>query len=327
MTKTTGENVTLGFFVAAGVVLLVVSLYVIGKNQSMFGSTFHLRAQFRNVNGLMAGNNIRFSGIQAGTVNKITVIADTTIEVDLLIEDEMKKFIKKNSLVSIGNEGLMGNKVINITPSGYPGQEVQSGDMLTTESAVGTDKIMSSLSATGNNIEELSGSLIRTVQRINESKLLWQILDDTTLSAGLRSTVSNLRMATVNINKLSAELSGIVSETKAGKGVAGAVLTDERMATDLKQAISNLNAASGETMEVLKKLDSVVAVTHSGISEGKGLVHAALEDPEMVSKVKSSLDHIEKGTASFELTMEALKHNFLTRGYIRKQEKKKQQAR
>ncbi len=323
MAKKAGENIMLGFFVAAGIAVLVVSLYLIGKNQSMFGDTFHVRARFRNVNGLMAGNNIRFSGIQAGTVNKITVINDTTIEVDLLLEEKMRPFVKQNSMVSIGNEGLMGNKVVNIIPSPFPGSLVGQGDLLVTAPAANTDDMMNTLSASNNNLEVISGGLVTTVARINESRVLWRILNDTTLSEGLIVSMNNLRLATANINNLAVELAAVARDVRGGKGAAGAVIADDAVARQLKESISNINTASKDAVGVLKELDSIARVAKDGISSGKGVVHAMLEDPAMVSKVNASLGNIEKGTAAFEQSMEALKHNFLTRGYFRKQEKKK----
>ena len=103
------SNVKLGFFVIAGLLFLILLLYMIGRNESMFGDYFRLKARFHNVQGLNSGNNIRFSGIQVGTVKKVKILNDTLIEVDLLIESKMKNYIHKNAIVSITTDGLMGN--------------------------------------------------------------------------------------------------------------------------------------------------------------------------------------------------------------------------
>lgn len=327
MAHKTADNTKLGLLVTAGVVILVVSLYLIGKNQSLFGSTFHLRARFANVNGLMAGNNIRYSGIQAGTVNKITIINDTTIEVDLLIEDEMKPFIRKNALVSIGNEGLMGNKVINITPSRFPADPVDEGALLITKSQIGTDDMLNTLSSTNDNVEIISGNLITTVNRINESKALWRILNDTTLSDGLRLSMHNLQIATENINEMSVSLLALIKDAKNGNGAVGAIIANDTVTQNLKSAVANINAASKESVEVLAKLDSIASVTHRSIDNGNGIVHALLKDPSMVKSVNTSLSNVERGTAAFEESMKALKNNFLFRGYFRKLDKLKNKAR
>ena len=89
---------------------------MIGKNRNLFGATYVLKARFENVQGLVAGNNVRFSGIQAGTVKKVKILNDTVIEVTMIIETKMKTIIRKNAIASIGTDGLVGNKVVNIIP-------------------------------------------------------------------------------------------------------------------------------------------------------------------------------------------------------------------
>jgi len=98
------NNIVLGIFVISGAVVLVFALYMIGRNQSFFGSNYLVKTRFRNVSGLMPGNNVRFSGIQCGTVKSINIINDTTIEVALLINSQTSKYSRTNAQVSIGND-------------------------------------------------------------------------------------------------------------------------------------------------------------------------------------------------------------------------------
>ena len=85
-----------------------------GSKQNLFGSTFSISANFYNVNGLMQGNNVRYAGIDVGTVESITIINDTSVKVVMVIEKKIQPYIKKNALASIGTDGLMGNKLVNI---------------------------------------------------------------------------------------------------------------------------------------------------------------------------------------------------------------------
>ena len=113
----TVNNLKLGAFVIAGLLFLIVMLYMVGRDQSLFGATFVIKARFENVQGLVYGNNVRFGGIQVGTVKKIDILADTVIEVVMIVDQKMKQFIHSNAIASIGTDGLMGNKVISISPS------------------------------------------------------------------------------------------------------------------------------------------------------------------------------------------------------------------
>ena len=90
MNTATFNNGKLGLFVLAGSLLLIFLLYMIGKNKFMFGSNFILKARFENVQGLKSGNNIRFNGIEIGTVKSISIINDTCIEVNMIIGKKLK---------------------------------------------------------------------------------------------------------------------------------------------------------------------------------------------------------------------------------------------
>jgi phospholipid/cholesterol/gamma-HCH transport system substrate-binding protein len=108
------RNLKLGIFTMGGLLFIVFMLYMIGSSRNMFSSNFEISARFRSVNGLMAGNNVRLSGIDVGTIRRIDFINDTSVQVVMVIEKKVRPFIKKNSLASVGTDGLIGSKLINI---------------------------------------------------------------------------------------------------------------------------------------------------------------------------------------------------------------------
>src|ERR1700749_1440628 len=102
----------LGLFAIAALVLAVGAIYYIGKEKNKFGSVLHISAQFSSVSGLKQGSNVRLGGIDVGTVNGIELTTDTTVEVDMIIQRKVQRFIKKDAKASISSDGLMGDKVI-----------------------------------------------------------------------------------------------------------------------------------------------------------------------------------------------------------------------
>ena len=326
MAKDTLNNVKLGLFISVALVIVIISLYLIGRNQNFFGSNFYVRARFANINGLITGNNVRFSGIQVGVVDKIKVIDDTTVEVVLVIDKNMQPYIHQNSIAAIGNDGLMGNKVINITPNKLSSPVIAEGGLLYTRKAPYTDEMMEKLSSTNNNVEVLSFKLVNTVDQLNNSKALWRILNDTTIPVNLKVSINNIKEASVKINELTDLIHNIASDLHDGKGTAGMLLTDEKAAADIKQAIENIDKASKESVTAIAAIDSVVQQLHKDMFYGKGAIHTVLRDTQFVSRLNNSMVNIEKGTAAFSQDMEALKHNILTRGYFKKEAKKLKEA-
>ena len=81
MEKTIGEKLKLGIFSIVGLLILVGAIYFIGSRQNMFAKTFIINSNFNNVNGLQLGNNVRYSGINVGSVKTISIVNDSTISV------------------------------------------------------------------------------------------------------------------------------------------------------------------------------------------------------------------------------------------------------
>ncbi|MEO7313921.1 MAG: MlaD family protein, partial [Ginsengibacter sp.] len=167
MAKKAMNNVKLGAFVLAGLVFLVVLLYMIGRNQNMFGSNFILIAHFENVQGLKAGNNVRYGGIDVGTVKKINILNDTMMEVVMTIDEKMKSIIHKNALASIGTDGLVGNKVVNMVSAKQPSSPVEDGDIIATKSLSDMDEMLETLDKTNNDINIIAGEMKTAMQRVN----------------------------------------------------------------------------------------------------------------------------------------------------------------
>ncbi len=321
MAKQAVNNIKLGIFVIAGLVILIATLYLIGRNQSLFGNNIAVRARFTNVGGLTKGNNVRFSGIQAGNVRDVRLIDDTTIEVTMLIDEKFQPFIHKNAMVAIGNEGLMGNKVINISTNKIPAAPIQDNDLLPTKKEKGTDAMLETLSNTNDNVAIISEDLKQTIRKLNNSAALWNLLNDSSIAYNLAVSLQQIRQAAVRVNEVAAGMNNIVADVQGGKGTVGTLLSDTGVAANLKNAVAHINEASSEADALIGRLDSLVQDVHDGLNDGNGTIYTLLKDTAAKTKLTNSLDNIEKGTAAFSEDMEALKHNFLTRRYFKKQEK------
>lgn len=327
MTNQKINNVKLGLFVSAGLLFLIIMLYMIGRDQNLFSRNLTLRARFANAAGLVAGNNVRYAGIQVGTVKKVKLVNDTTIEVVMLIEQKYQENIHKDALASIGTEGLIGNRIVSILPGKSGGPTVSDGDLIGTRKIVSTEEMMETLAVSNRNIADITAQLKSTVERINNSTALWALLNDESLPRDLAASARNIREATGKANRFVMDLQEIVEGVKEGKGSLGAIITDTALAVELGKALQQFQAVGEEANRLGAELRAVTGKVQSGIDSGKGPVNAMLNDTGMVQKINASLQHIQEGTASFNQNMEALKHNFLFRGYFRKLEKQqKKQA-
>ena len=167
MEKTTSQKIRLGFFVVTGLFIFILAIYFIGDKQKMFGQTNHLKAVFNNVNGLQLGNNVRYSGVNAGTVRNINMINDTIIEVVMLIDKDIFFHIKKDAVAVIGSDGLVGSMIINIIPGKGSKPAIEPGDEIKTMRRVQTDDLLNTLGVTNKNAANLTADLLKKHQACN----------------------------------------------------------------------------------------------------------------------------------------------------------------
>ena len=114
-THTPKFKVRLGLFIAGGIALFVIAIFIIGRQKNLFNPVFRLSTTFYNVSGLEVGSNIRFSGINVGTVDRIKIINDSTVRVDMLISKNVQPFIKTDCEAGIGSSGIIGDRILIIS--------------------------------------------------------------------------------------------------------------------------------------------------------------------------------------------------------------------
>jgi phospholipid/cholesterol/gamma-HCH transport system substrate-binding protein len=201
-TYTQKFKIRLGLFVAVGLAIFVLAIFIIGKQKNLFNPVFKLTSTFYNVSGLQVGNNIRFSGINVGTVDNITIINDSTVMVAMLIRKEIRQFIKSDCSVTIGSEGLIGSKLLIISQGSSDAPMVNDGQQLESNEPVEMDAIMVSLKTTADNAAIISDHLAAIMIKINGGTgTLGRLISDSTFAGNLNQTMVNLRNSSKGLNE------------------------------------------------------------------------------------------------------------------------------
>jgi len=201
-THTPQFKVRLGMFVAGGMALFVLAIFIIGKQKNLFNPVFKLNTTFYNISGLQVGNNIRFSGITVGTVDNINIVNDSTVRVDMLIRKEVKQFIKSDSKVAIGSEGLIGDRLLVISQGSFDAPLAREGEQLESTEPVETDAIMSSLKVTAENAEVITQELAEIMTKINGGDgTLGRLIQDTTIAKNIDQTIINLKKSSKGLDE------------------------------------------------------------------------------------------------------------------------------
>lgn len=289
--------IKLGIFVVAGLALFVIALFYIGSKENLFTKTIKIYSVFSNVSGLTQGNSVQFAGITVGTIQSIEIIASDKVKVNMNIVSDVKKFIKKDSEATINSDGLVGNKVMSISSGSINSVSIEDGDSLHSIKPVSIGDIVNNLNESTKDAEKISKDMAEIVSKINNGDgTLGKLVNNSDVFNSLDSLMKSFSGSSANINKILSQASTTI-----------AIVTD-----DIRKMQGSIDTITKNIAEITTKINS-----------SQSLVGTLLTDTVFANNIKGVLSNanqttanLEMGSFSFYQNMEALKHNFLFKGYF-----------
>ena len=297
MEKKKSTKLVSAIFIIVGSALLLVALFVIGSKQNMFTSTMKLKSDFETVSGLLEGSSVRFNGINVGTVSQINILSGNKVMVEMSIVSSVKEFIKRDSKAKVISEGLIGNKIIDITPGSENVPSVKDGEWIGSIKPIEAEDILKSLKETGDNATIITQDIAGIISKVDRGEgILGQLINDNTMYNDVTTTVHGFTTSAGLVNNI------------------------------LQKISSNVDLISIEVVPLTEKLRSItedIAEIAKKINSNESVVGTLLTDTNFTNNLKSIIRNadqttanLEQGSFSFSQNMEALKHNFLFKGYF-----------
>ena len=288
MMKESGYQWKLGMFVVIGLVLFVGTIYFVGKQKNLFGSTFELYSKFNSVSGLAVGNNVRLSGINVGTVDDIDFLTDTTVVIKMVIKEEVRQYIKKDAFASISSDGLMGDKVLVISAGKNSTVLVENNDYIKSKKAVEMDDLMVSVKKSVDNAAVITSELAQFSSSMNNGNgALSKLISDEEFGNSIKNTILNLENSTTEFKRFTVNMNN-------GKGALSKLVSDERMGKVIDSSLINVKTATKGLNEVIE------AAKHNFLLRGFFKKKQKEED-----KKQDELDALEEAAMKKELKMDA----------------------
>ena len=291
--------VRLGLFVFIGAVLLVITIFLIGQKSSLFSSTFTVKAYFKDVQGLRSGTNVRLSGIDIGTVQKVAIVDDTTgrVEVDMNLQTDIKRFIRTDTKATIETEGLVGNKVVVLKIGSSTAEPVKDGGYIQSEEPLGFSAIIAQTEGIMKYTKDMTKDLSEIVGRVNRGEgSIGKLLTDEEL---YNNATSLTRQADESLKNITDELNRVTA-------------LFDTLGTGVKISIKNVN-------NIVGNIDTII----TNVNRGKGVLGALLVSGKYDTTISGTMVNIQKTSEDARLAasrlaenMEALKHNWLFKSYF-----------
>jgi phospholipid/cholesterol/gamma-HCH transport system substrate-binding protein len=332
MARTVYNNTRLGLFVILAFVVFTYAMYRISNKADLFKGSIYIEAVFTDVRGLQPGNNVRFAGINIGSVDDISLQGDTLVLVTMKVAEDVQTYMRKDAQADIGSNGLVGNMLVNISPG--PGQApyVENGDRIASL-AGWTGQMMGNLTATTTDLSQLTTSLNEIANKINRgSGTLAVLLNDEAMANDLKAMIQDLERTSSDLGRVATRANKIIAGVEEGEGILGRLMGDEASAKKFDEVLARLDTLAGDqasrVMSDLEKSGADLSASASRLSEiienldRKGLTGSILNDTNRVNQLEQIMTNLEEGTSKFNVSMQALQNHWLLRKSVRKMQEK-----
>ncbi|NJD23364.1 MAG: MCE family protein, partial [Melioribacter sp.] len=293
------EGARLGIFIFLGTILLVLAIFLLGSKEKLFTSTIEIKAYFDQIEGLKSGAPVRLSGYDIGSVSSVSFAnnASAKVEVKMRIVNDLKHLIKFDSEASIETEGLVGKKIVAITPGSSDAAEVTNGGVIKSKTPMNIAKIIEETESVMGYMKDLTKDFSEIFAKVNQGKgSIGKLVNDEQLYKSAVNVTQSADKSMNTITKRLDEISDIIVNTSGS----------------LKSIVGNVDVTINDLRNIL-----------SNVKNGEGVLGKLISDKKMADSISSVIHNLVKtsdqtriATSSLAENMEALKHNWLFKSYF-----------
>lgn len=293
-----------GAFIAIGAVLFTVVLFMIGERRMLFEDRFPVYTEYAKLGQLQVGAVVRVAGMNAGEVTEIQVPGSPAgkFRVKMEVRDDLQQLIRTDSIATTQTEGLVGSIYVNIATGTEQAPQIAEGGTIPSREPFTTADLLQQASETitlvNETITSLSGDLEETIQQISATtEDAHKLFVDIT---------PQIKAIAADGSRISADTQQIVAGLRAGEGTLGKLIKDDglyrrarEIADEAKVVMTNVRDVSDEARRALADFRS-----KDGPAQG------------LLGDMRVTLTQAREATADLADNMEAMKHNFLLRGFF-----------
>lgn len=306
-----------GIFSVLAIAILITAVLTIGEQHKSFEKKFPVKTVMTDVNGLKVGDNVWFAGVKIGIIKNIDITDKGQVLVTMSIEKKARKHIHLDSHTKLGTDGLIGNKIIMISAGSAASPLIANNGYL--QSDAGASDMMAILDSASKNLVQITHNLKDISQRILTGKgMLTALLNDSIMAANLQYTLHDARGAMAQVHtgsgKVMDNLSSFSTRLNRSGTLVNNLLTDTTSYENISESITKLKA----TMDTLALFSENLKKASEALNDSNHATGVLLHDRAAAEQLRSTLRNLDSSSIKLKEDLEAVRHNFLFRGYFKK---------
>lgn len=297
-----------GVFVIGGLALFAAGLFLIGDRRGLFQDNFEVYGEFSTLAGLENGAKVRVAGLDAGEVVSISVPSSPAgkFRVRMRLREELHGVVRTDSVASIQTEGLVGNKFVQIE-GGSP-QSARAPDESTIQSRDPFDitdlmyQLRDTLVLVNQTVNDLTVDVKKAIATISETAAETRDL--------VASSRDDVEAIVANGRRVSGDMRVLMDDLAAGRGTVGRLLRDDALYRDAQRVAAQAEQVVTELRRVAEQARAAVADFRGKVGGKDGAA------PGMAADLRQTIAHARDAMSDLADNAEALKRNFLFRGFF-----------
>lgn len=316
------RSVILGAFIIAAIAIFALGLFVLGGKQRAFGKTISVNANFENVAGLKGGSNVLFGGVKVGMVESIALLPGNKVRVVMQIESDKQGFIAKNAMVRLGNDGLVGSKIVEIFGGDNKQGNISDGTVLQSEQGSSMEELFTTLQANNKNLLTITQNLKDISEKIVQGEgTIGKLINDPSIVNNLQGLVNKLHISANNAQTLTKEVAVFTSQLDKPGTMTHDLMSDTVIFKRLRSATQKLDDLANNAQGIVRQLNS----SANNLNDTEKPAGMMLNDEKTAADLKEVIMNLQTGTIKLNETLDALRYNFFLKGSFKKMEKAKQE--
>jgi phospholipid/cholesterol/gamma-HCH transport system substrate-binding protein len=259
-----GRKMRVGIFVLVALVAFLGMIYALGAKSRLFESKYTIHAEFSEVGGLAEGATVRLAGVQIGRVSGVDLPSQPggKVRVDLSIAKRFSDRVRKDSVARIETQGLLGDKIVEITVGTASAPPIRGGDVIASKDPADLGQVVSQGAQTVKDVAALAASLRETAEGLKQSRV-----------------IEDAGAAMANARKVTDQVARIVNEVERGKGWANALIYQEPV------ALRQLNALVASTQKLVDRVER---------GEGAAGVLTSTQSTDSARRLVAAMDRLAR---------------------------------
>jgi phospholipid/cholesterol/gamma-HCH transport system substrate-binding protein len=298
------RTAAVGAFVIIGLAVFAVGLFLIGNRRMLFERNFEIYAQFSNISGLQNGALVRVAGMEAGEVTQIEVPGGPSgqFRVRLRVRDALRPLIRTDSVATIQNDGLVGNRFVQVQAGSEQAPPIEDSGTIRSEEpfdfADALNKLNDTIDLVTGLIEEVQGGVKEAVTAVSETALEAQAL--------IADVGVEIRDITTAADHVAEDLQAITAGIREGRGTIGRLVNDDSIYVSARNIASDAEKAVASLRQAAEEARGAVADFRGDGGPMKGIT----------GDLQQTITLARDAMHSLAENSEALKRNFFFRGFF-----------